>query len=452
MSVQKRTARLPDRAETMAWRNWAGNQRATPTRVARPRGVEEIAAIIREAGEVGHRVKAVGSGHSFTAVAATDGIHIDLGLMSGIMSADGDSGRVRVLAGTPLHVLNRALAAEGLSMTNLGDIDRQTVAGALSTGTHGTGIKVGGLATQVRAIELVLADGSVATCNATEDPDLFAAARVGLGALGVLSAVELQCEPEYALSAREMPMPLPEVLENIHELAQENDHFEFFWFPYTDTALTKVNNRLPDDAPREPLHPVRAWLEDELFANTVFGLTCRITRRWPSFTPRVNRFAGHLLSTRQYADTAYKVFCSSRRVRFVEAEYAIPRQFVVEGITRIRKILERRDLRVSFPIEVRFAAADDIPLSTAYGRDSAYLAIHMFEGQAHEDYFMAVELALAELGARPHWGKLHSRTAEDLRELYPRFDDFLDVRNRVDQEGRFANDYLDRILGPVPTT
>lgn len=431
------------------WRNWAGNQHARPRLIARPRGVDELVRIMRDAGQSGHHVKAVGSGHSFTSAAVTDGVLVDLGAMSGIISADRDTGRVKVRAGTSLHVLNRELAERGLSMTNLGDIDRQTVAGAISTGTHGTGAKLGGLATQVIRVEMVLADGSVITCDAATDPALFDAARVGLGALGVITAVDLQCEPEFALSAREAPMPLAEIMEKIQELADTNDHFEFFWFPYTDMALTKVNNRLPADAPRKPLHPARAWVDDELFANTVFGWTCRVTRMWPSLTPRFNSFAAHLLSAREYADTAYKVFVSPRRVRFVEAEYAIPRESVVEGLTRIRRILDRSDLTVSFPIEVRFAAADEIPLSTAYGRQTAYLAVHMFEGQEYEPYFTEVERALADLGARPHWGKLHGCTAEELRKVYPQFDAFRDVRRRVDPEGRFANAYLDRVLGPV---
>ncbi len=431
-----------------AWRNWAGNQESRPRHRVRPHTVQDVADTVRTAGERGLTVKAVGSGHSFTPVAVTDGVLMDLGAMSGVISADLERARVRVRAGTPLHVLNRELAVRGLSPSNLGDVDRQTVAGAISTGTHGTGARLGGLATQVVGLELVLADGAVVTCDAEHDPELFAAARLGLGALGVLTAVELQCEPEFALSAVETPLPLAEVLDGIHDLADGNDHFEFFWFPGTDVALTKRNNRLPAGTPRRPLHPVRAWLDYELFANTALHGMSLALRRWPELTPRGNRLTAALLSAREYSDTAYEVFVSPRRVRFVEAEYAIPREAVVEGFTRIRRVIEDGPHHVSFPIEVRFAAADDIPLSTAYGRDSAYLAVHMFEGVAYEAYFKQVEAALVELEARPHWGKLHWRTADDLRASYPRFGEFLATRDRVDPGGLFANAYLDRVLGP----
>lgn len=436
---------------TTRWRNWAGNQTADPRRVARPRTAAEVAEVISQAASEGERVKATGSGHSFTPIAATDGVLVDLGLLSGVNSADPGTGRVWVRGGTPLHVLNRELAERGLSMTNLGDIDRQTITGALATGTHGTGARLGGLATQISAIEIALADGSIVTCDRETEPELFDAARVGLGALGIITAVELRCEPEYALTAQERPLPLPEVLDRIQDLADENDHFEFYWFPYTDVALTKINNRLPRDATRSPLSPMRAWLDDDFLANTVLGAGLRLPRRWPSITPRFTRFASRLLSGREYSDTAHKVFCSPRRFRFLEAECAIPREGVAEGIARVRTILDSgRDL-ISMPIEVRFAAADDIPLSTASGWDSAYIAVHVFDGQPHQAYFAEVEDALADLGARPHWGKLHGFAADDLRRAYPRFDDFLDVRGKVDPEGRFGNAYLDRVLGPPVT-
>jgi L-gulonolactone oxidase len=438
--------------ESHTWRNWGRTERATPKLIRRPRDAGEVATALAEAREAGLRVKAVGSGHSFSGIAVTDGMLLDLGAMSGLVSDDEVTRRVTVQAGTPLYLLNRLLLERELSLSNLGDIDRQTVAGAISTGTHGTGSRLGGLSTQVRALELVLSDGSPIRCDPTTEPELFAAARLGLGALGVVTTVELQCEAEFALRAEEVPMPLVEVLDNIQTLADTNDHFEFFWFPHTETALTKRNNRLPADEARRPLHPARAWLEDDFLANTVFGLTSRLARRRPSLTPKINRFAGRLLSERTYADTAYKVFVSPRRVRFAEAEYAVPREAVVEGLMSIRRIIERLGLLVSFPIEVRFAAGDDIPLSTAFGRDSAYLAVHMFGGQEYRTYFREVEAALVGLGARPHWGKIHTRTAEQLRPVFPRFDDFLATRERVDPGGLFGNAYLDRVLGPLRST
>jgi L-gulonolactone oxidase len=407
-----------------------------------------VAALVKRAAADGRRVKAVGSGHSFTAVAATDGVHVDLDRLTGVVSADASTGEVTVRAGTPLHRLNAELAARGLAMTNLGDIDRQTIAGATSTSTHGTGIKLGGLATQIRGLELVLADGSVVMCSTDERPDLFAVARVGLGALGVVTAVTLQCEPAFTLFADERPMPVAQVLDELDDIVERNEHFEFYWFPHTDIAATKSNNRVRDGQDAKPLGRAKAWLDDEFFANGAFELTCRIAKRRPALIPRLNRTASKLMTARSYTAPSYEVFVSPRRVRFVEMEYSLPRAAFRDGFAAIRSVIEREDLRVSFPIEARWVASDDIPLSTAYGEDRCYLAIHMFRGEPYERYFRAVEAELRQLGGRPHWGKMHWRTADDLRPVYPRFDDFVAVRDTVDPDRVFGNDYLETVLGP----
>ena len=431
------------------WHNWAGNQVARPAVVARPRDVGELAGFVTSAAREGRRVKAIGSGHSFTAIGLTDGVQVRLDRLGELVSADAATGLVTVEAGMPLHRLNTELAEHGLGLSNLGDIDRQTLAGAISTGTHGTGRSLGGLATQVRALQLVLADGSVVTCSAEESPELFRAARIGLGALGILATVTLQAEPAFVLRAQERPMALPAVLDDLEALVAENDHFEFFWFPHTQTALTKRNNRLPAGSAPEPLSRRRAFLEDEVFSNGVFGLTCRLGRLRPSLIPAINASTARSLGRRTYTDASHRVFVSRRRVRFVEMEYGVPADAVPAALAGIGRVIEHNDLKVSFPVEVRFTAADDIPLSTASGRDSAYLAVHMFRGQAYEKYFRAVEAVMKDLDGRPHWGKLHYQAADTLRERYPRFGEFLAVRDTVDPYGRFANDYLDRVLGRI---
>ncbi len=392
-------------------------------------------------------MKAVGRGHSFNDIALTDGVLISLDGLRGVREVDRSTGRVTVGAGTPLHELNEWLAVEGLALRNLGDIDRQTVAGAISTGTHGTGLQFGGLATQVVGLDLVLADGSTVTCSSAQQPDLFAAARVGLGALGVIASATLACVEAFALHAVETPMALDEVLERLDELAATNEHFEFYWFPHTGGTLSKRNNRVTPGSSPGPLRPLRRFFYDEVLSNGIFELTNRLGSLARRTIPPVNRLATRLLPRREYVDASYRVFTSPRRVRFREMEYAIPAEAVRDVAREIARWLERSGERVSFPLEVRFGAADDIWLSTAFGRTSAYVSVHQYHGMDHRRWFEAAEAILWSAGGRPHWGKMHTRVAADLRTRYPRFEDYLAVRRHLDPAGAFSNPYLDRVLG-----
>ena len=432
------------------WRNWAGSATAVPARWRRPASVAEISAEVKAAAADGLTVRALGSGHSFTGAAACPGgVALDLSAWTGVVSCDAATGIVTVRSGTTVRELNRLLAAAGLAMANLGDIDVQTIAGALSTGTHGTGATLGGLATQVTGMELVLADGSVVSCSAGERPELFAAARVGLGALGVVSTVTLRCVPAFTLAADERPMPLDEVLATFGTMAAENDFCEIYWFPYGRKALVKRNNRVPISD-----RPMRAWRrlwEYEVMENAAFGAMCRTGRRFPSLIPKLNAVSSSALSARSYTDVSHRVFVTPRRVRFVESEYAVPRESLPGVLDELRSAVPRLSFPVMFPVEVRVAAADDIWLSTGYGRDSAYIAIHQYQGLPYQEYFDVFESVVAPAAGRPHWGKMHSLTAPRLRELYPKFDDFLAVRSGADPGGLFVNPYLARVLG-VPSS
>lgn len=429
------------------WRNWAGTVSARHAAVRRPGDPAEIADAVIAAGRDGLPVKPLGSGHSFTAAGETTGMALDLSGWRGIVSADVAAGLVTVRSGTRLSELNAALDTMGLAMTNLGDIDAQTIAGAISTGTHGTGARFGGIATQVEALELVLADGSLVRCSTTERPDLLAAARVGLGALGVITTVTLRCEPAYALHAEERPEPLDQVLERFDEYVAGNDHFEFYWFPYGRKALVKRNNRLPMGTLARPLSPARRYFEYELMENRAFGLLCRLGRAAPPLIKPLNRLSSAALSARTYSDTSHRVFVTNRRVRFVESEYALPRHAVLDVLGQLRQAVRGLAHPVMFPVEVRVAAADNIWLSTASGRDSAYVAIHQFLGLPYREYFATFERIATAAGGRPHWGKMHTLNAAALRDRYPRFDDFVRLRDELDPAGRFRNRYLDRVLG-----
>jgi FAD-linked oxidoreductase len=412
--------------------------------VVSPGSTEEVATVVRRAAELGLTVKAVGTGHSFTAAAVTDGVQVRPQGMGALRSVDPASGLVTVEHGMTLHELSAALDEHGRALTNMGDIDVQTVMGAISTSTHGTGRETGGLAAFVRGLEIVLADGSVVTCGPGDD--LFEAARVSVGSLGVVTAVTLQTEPAFLLRAREEPMQWEEVLDSFEAFTADNEHWEFYWFPHTEGCLVKRNNRV--DGPAEPLSDFRYWWDDQFLSNTVFGAMNRVGRTAPRLIPAINKVSARALSAREYVTKSYEVFGSPRRVRFYEMEYAVPRSGAVAALRELKALLERASWLISFPIEVRVAPADDVWLSTSHGRDTCYIACHVYERTDKDPYFREVEKLFVAYDGRPHWGKLHTRTAEDLATLYPRWSDWQAVRDRVDPDRRFASVYTEQVFGP----
>jgi FAD/FMN-containing dehydrogenase len=240
-------------------------------------------------------------------------------------------------------------------------------------------------------------------------------------------------------------MAWAEVLERLDELAAGNEHFEFYWFPHTDGCLTKRNNRV--SGPAEPLPAFRHWLDDEFLSNSVFEVANRLGSRFPGAIKTINRFSARALGARTYSDRSDRVFTSPRRVRFKEQEYAIPREELAGALREVRSVIERSDWRIGFPLEVRLLPPEDPWLSMAYGRDSAFIAIHVFHSTDHGEYFRTIEEVLTSVGGRPHWGKLHTRDAAYLEGVYPRFGDFLALRDQIDPSRRFANAYTTRIFG-----
>lgn len=430
------------------WRNWARTEAVRPLRVERPGGAGAVQRAVQAAAASGLRVKPVGSGHSFTGIAVAPDVQLDIGDLSGVIEADAATGRVTLGAGTALHRLPRLLAPYGLAMANMGDIDRQTISGAISTGTHGTGLGFGGLATQVVAATLVTGTGELLRVSDAERPELLPAIRLGLGALGVLVDVTLELVPTFVLHAVERNEPFDEVLDGWVDRVRQVDHLDVYWFPHTGSALTKTNTRLPGDAVRRPVGRVSGWVDDELLANGVLRAVCALGRLAPPVTPPLARLVERLTPNREFSDLSHRVFTAGRSARFREMEYAIPLEAVPDAVREVRRLIERRGWRISFPIEVRAAASDDVWLSTAYGRETGYVAVHRYFREDPREYFGAVEAIMLGLGGRPHWGKEHSLDAEALRVVHPRFDDFLRVRDELDPERRFANPHLERVLGP----
>jgi L-gulono-1,4-lactone dehydrogenase len=424
------------------WTNWAGDQRCEPAVVERPSAVGEVVGAVERAVAAGRCVRVAGAGHSFTGAALTDGSLLSLDRMGALLDADRSSGLVRVEAGIRLHALSEALAEHGLAMPNLGDIDEQSIAGAISTATHGTGVTLRNVSAQVRALRLVTGAGEVLDVDGGDE---LLAARVAVGALGIVTEVTLQTVPAFTLRGVDAPAPLAEVLDGLGARVDGHRHFEFFVFPHADSALTRTND-VVDESP-QPRPAWRAWVDDVLLANRAFQLACVIGRALPAAIPTLNRLVTRLSGTSTRVDRSDRIFASPRLVRFTEMEYAMPRAAAADAVRAIKSAAE--GYAINFPIEVRFVAPDDALLSPAHERETVYVAVHAFKGMAWEPYFRAVEVIADAHGGRPHWGKRHFQTAATLAPRYPGWGRFAAVRERLDPDGVFANAYTDRVLGPI---
>ncbi|SFS08736.1 FAD-linked oxidoreductase [Microbacterium sp. cf046] len=429
------------------WENWGRTAKVRPQRVEFPRSTEAVQRSVKAAASRGMRVKAVGAGHSFTGIAVAPGVLLDLTDLTGLVRADRARGRVTLRAGTRLHQIPKLLAPYGLAMPNLGDIDRQSISGAISTGTHGTGAAFGGIATQVTAATLVTADGDLLVVDEDENAELLPAVALGLGALGILVEITLQCVPAFLLEAVERPEPLQDVLDSLDARVSASDHFEFYWFPHTDKAMTKTNTRLPESAVRHPLKPFGKWMDDVVVGSGAHQVACSVGRAVPSTVPAINRTSVRLWGNREFTDESHRVFATERSVRFREMEYAVPAENVRPAFDALRSTVQDSAWRIGFPVEVRFAQQDDLWMSTAHGRASGYIAVHRYWREDPAEYFDAVEQIMLGFGGRPHWGKMHSLDAATVRDRYPRFDDFVALRDRLDPQRMFQNAYLERVLG-----
>jgi FAD-linked oxidoreductase len=436
------------------WRNWGRTEQVRPARVERPADAGAVRRAVVAAARSGLTIKAVGAGHSFTGIAVAPGVQLDLGALTGLIGVDRERRRVTLAAGTRLYEIPALIEPLGLAMPNLGDIDRQSISGAISTGTHGTGAGFTGIAGQVRGAVIVTGDGEELRISDVENAELLPAVALGLGALGILVEVTLQCVEAFALQAQERPLDLAGLLDvdpatsgSLADRVARNDHFEFYWFPHTRTAVTKTNTRLPAATPLKPLKPMAHVMEDVVLSNGVYRATCAAAVALPGIIPRVNGAAERLMGNREFTDRSHRVFATRRTVRFRELEYAIPAETVPDALRDVMRLIDSRGWLISFPVEVRFARADDLWMSTAYGRETGYIAVHRYFREDPSEYFSAVEEIMLGYGGRPHWGKMHTRDSTELRAMYPRFDDFLAVRDRLDPGRIFANPYLKRVLG-----
>jgi FAD-linked oxidoreductase len=430
------------------WTTWTADESCLPAVRERPATVAAVADAVRRAADHGQTVRVAGAGHSFTPVVLTDGALLSLERMDRILDVDPPTGRVRVQAGITLQALSEQLWQHGLALENLGDIDVQSLAGATATGTHGTGARLPNLSAALEAVQLVAGDGSLheLTAQDADGGDAWRAARVSVGALGVVTELTVRTVPAFVLRGHDAVEDRERVLAEFDARAAAHDHFELFAFPYADKLVTRTNDRV--DGPPQPRSRAGAYVRDDLLTNRAFHAICRLGRARPSLVPRLNRAATTLGGSPARVDRSYRVFATPRTVRFNELEYAIPREHAAAAVRAVLELVERRRLPISFPLELRTVAADDALLSPAGGRDTAYVAAHVFRGMPWEPFLREVEAIMRELEGRPHWGKRHFRTAADLAPAYPGWDAFQAVRDRLDPGRRFTNAHLREVLGP----
>lgn len=414
---------------------------AHPARIVQPDNEAALVQTVREA--TGGPVRVYGSGHSFTPLAGEAQTLINLDRMSGLLGADAASQTARLLAGTKIHAIGRPLHDAGFSLKNQGDIDRQAVAGAISTGTHGTGKDLGSFAAEVVALRLVAPDGTVIPASPNEEPDIFEAARLSLGALGVLSEVTLNVRPAYKLRETTKVLPMAEILRDFDALAEKHRHVEFFWFPYAEEGVLKVLEETDDQVPPPKTSAEMAARGDVISSDQrLFRWGCEVVRFLPPLAPAANRLFTRGMTSSTRARWSHEIFASPRNVRFNEMEYSVPRAKGLGCVEEIAQMIRRRSISTAFPIEYRIVKGDEVWLSPFQGRDSATISIHEYHRKDERPLFVPAETIFRSYGGRPHWGKMHSLGARDLRQLYPAFDRFRAVRRRLDPTGKMLNRHL----------
>ena len=412
-----------------AWSNWSGSVRAGPREIARPKTEEELAAIVARAS----KVRVVGAGHSFMPLCETDGTLIALADFEGTVKLSADRTRAWAPAGWSLARLTAALWDKGVSLINQGDVNPQALAGAIATGTHGTGATLGSLSTAARAFRLMLADGSAVTCSASERPELFEAQRLSLGLLGVVTAIEIDVLPAYHLEEKIESHRFEEVAERWNEFTRANRHVEFFVFPYGEYVALKTLNPAPDEGPLKRMND----MDDR-----AFKIVCDVCAALPFLTGTLQPLIVQPGVHTRRVGPAYQIFPSDRTVRFEEMEYEMPPasgwQALREAIAWIRK----RKLPVTFPFEFRITAGDDIWLSPFNDGPRLSISMHQYAKMPWRALFAEAEPIFRTHGGRPHWAKRHSLTSADVDALYPRAGDFRRVREAHDPGGKFANAHL----------
>lgn len=426
-------------------KNWAENVQWNPSAVALPHSENEIQQLVLKAIRCNQKIRVIGSGHSFTSLCSTDEILVTLDNFQGLISIDKEKNQATVKAGTKLSLLGELLFNEGLAMENLGDINVQSIAGAISTGTHGTGVNLKSISNQVIGLKFVNGKGEIIECSTTKNTELFKAAQVSLGCLGIITEVTLQCISTYKLKLQNKKEKLSHVLATLSERNSKNRNFEFYWIPYTNTAWTKTSNIVEDSEP-DKVNFFNYWTE-YILENHVFKLMCEYATIFPSQNKTVANITAASISNVKKVYHSHKVYATQRMVKFHEMEYNTPAEAYQDVFKDVQKIVNSKKFNIHFPIENRWVKGDDVYMSPAYNRDSAYIACHVYNKKDSRAYFAALEEVFKAYDGRPHWGKMNTFNTEDIIRMYPKFTHFMTFRKEHDPENIFVNPYLQKLLG-----
>lgn len=427
-------------------RNWSKYYKWRPGQIEYPNSIESIQRIVLSAAKQQKKIRVIGSGHSFNPLWVTRDILISLDHFQGVIGINQGRREVTFRAGTKLYKLTKILNQFGLALENMGDINRQSIAGAISTGTHGTGSSFQTMSAQVVGLKFINGKGEVISCSPDIHPEWFKCSQISLGAFGIITEVTLKCVPQYNLELIIDKANLKDVLGSLDQTNAANRNFEYYWFPNTDQVMTKISNITEQRPDRNPLSRI---FQDYILENIAYKLLCEYGNLFPSQANRISRFSAKTLTRTRKVNQSHKVFTTPRWVRFHEMEYNVPMEAYQEVVRDLTQWIDQNNRTIHFPLEHRFVKADDIYLSPAFRRDSAYIACHVYAKKDFRPYFKSLEEIFLHYDGRPHWGKMHTLTAKNLKTKYLYFEKFVGTMELHDPDQVFLNEYLNELFYEV---
>nr|WP_171500003.1 D-arabinono-1,4-lactone oxidase [Acinetobacter bereziniae] len=416
------------------WNNWSGFQQSQPEHILKPSSIDELKNIVQNH----HKIRVVGAGHSFTPLVCTDATLLSLDHFSGVENVNTALTQANIWSGTRLFNLDQYLEPIHQSLMQQGDIDQQSLAGAVSTGTHGTGLNLHCISAYVEAFELLTASGDILTCSRQDNPNIFEAGRVSLGSLGILTKITMQNKPRYKLKEHVRLCSVKEFFENIDLWKTQHRHIECFAFSHADQLILKTLDITDEDIQPRKL----SWPSED----ALLTICCSLTKSFPALNPKLQKLLGVFIKPTTFVDWSSQIFPTPRETKFNEMEYQIPIESGMECLEAVLTALKNAKAQTFFPVEFRFVKGDDIWLSPFYRQDSISISVHQYHKQAPNQLFDEIEPIFQHYRGRPHWGKMHNMRASQLQALYPKWDDFMQLRAQLDPTQKFLNPYLEKLF------